>query len=224
MSTSPHSSRTWGALAAALGLAVALLAATVPAAAAPVHKQGEKVELTGVVTDGNGTPLPGVKVVLTAARRYFSLRHLKRRDQETRRLTAVTDPRGEYTLEWPWDRAFNHFELGAAMEVNQGGKPTLHFLRRADISRKIEEKGPVVTALVIQDRGFYDAFNTFLKGLDTDDERHVYDDMGYPDEIKRVEYADRTEVSWWYFESGKMYRFRNGALEQVVPFDPVKRF
>jgi hypothetical protein len=51
--------------------------------------------------------------------------------------------------------------------------------------------------------------------------------MGVPEDVKRVSYAGRqqeTEVSWWYFEAGKVYRFRDGRLDQVERFDPVQRF
>jgi hypothetical protein len=46
--------------------------------------------------------------------------------------------------------------------------------------------------------------------------------MGKPDRIRNVQYPRHLESSWWYFESGRVYRFRDGRLEQVVPFDPVR--
>jgi hypothetical protein len=46
--------------------------------------------------------------------------------------------------------------------------------------------------------------------------------MGRPDRIRNVQYPGYLESSWWYFESGKVYRFHDGRLQQVVPFDPVR--
>jgi hypothetical protein len=39
--------------------------------------------------------------------------------------------------------------------------------------------------------------------------------------VQTLEYPDYDEVTWWYFEQGKAYRFREGELQQVVNFDPV---
>jgi acyl-coenzyme A synthetase/AMP-(fatty) acid ligase len=67
-----------------------------------------------------------------------------------------------------------------------------------------------------------DVLREFVASVHSDDERKVYDEMGRPDKVERVQYPERTEVSWWYFDAGRVYRFRDGRLEQVVPFEPVK--
>jgi len=64
----------------------------------------------------------------------------------------------------------------------------------------------------------------FLSEISSEDERKVYQDLGNPDQVKKVQYPDHEEVSWWYFESGAMYRFESGKLAQVVHFAPVKPF
>ena len=64
----------------------------------------------------------------------------------------------------------------------------------------------------------------FSASIDSDDERRIYAEMGNPDRVQRTIAADHEEVSWWYFQSGKAYRFKDGVLEQVVHFEPIKPF
>lgn len=54
------------------------------------------------------------------------------------------------------------------------------------------------------------------------DEKRIYEEMGKPDRVDRLELSGgEEEVAWWYFERGRSYHFRAGRLEQVVEFDPV---
>jgi len=211
-----------------LGLLAAWLAGAAALAdpAAAVHfPQGEKIEFTGVVSDRQGTPLEGVQVVLEVSRNTFSLRRLRRVEEETRRLQAVTTAGGAYTISWPWDSFFNHFELAVGIPVRKPGGERFAPLARLDVTDRLRGGTPVVSALVVENRKLLDSLRTFLASLKTVDERHVYEEMGKPDEVKRTQYSDTSyEASWWYFELGKMYRFQDGRLAQVVPFDPVKRF
>lgn len=225
---------------AILAVLIVLLVALVPrdAGAAPQQPAGaagssgpagstaavERVSVSGIVTDAAGKPLPDLRVVLTASRRAFSLREMRRADRDTRRVAAVTNARGEYSLEWPADPYYNNFELIVGLPLKKGEGERIEPLERQDVTQRIAKGGPVVAALVVQKPGRINAVRQFLAGLDSADERRVYGEMGNPDEVKTVRYPDHEEVSWWYFESGRMYRFRDGALEQVVPFDPVKSF
>src|SRR4029453_10011297 len=84
-----------------LGLLAA--GAFAPAAAAR-YAQGERVQITGIVADAQGQPLPEVRVTFEATRTYFSIRELRRTaDKEIRRVSATTNASGEYTVVWPWD-------------------------------------------------------------------------------------------------------------------------
>jgi hypothetical protein len=205
---------------------VALALATAPAVAAR-RADGEQVVVTGIVADGQGAPIPRLTVVLEVSRAGLDLRRLSRQQRDTQRLTAATDERGEYSLAWRWSAYYNHFELLAAVPVRKPGGEKLHELQRVDITRRVTQGGagsPVVAALTVQDTAFLDALRGFLAGLSTDDERRVHEEMGKPDTVETVAYPAYREVSWWYFEAGKVYRFRDGALVAVVPFDPIRRF
>jgi hypothetical protein len=213
-------------------VALALLATTWAVAAATMaaaspYRDGDRVQLTGLVTDVDGKPLPGVQVALDAARRYISLRELRRAEKDVRRLSSVTNAQGEYSLEWPWDGYFNHFELLAGVAVRRGKEASLQVLEREDISKRMLAGSPVVSAIVIHDRGIVDRLRDFVASVQSADEHRVYADMGTPDDVKRVNYTGRpgeAEVSWWYFDAGRVYRFRGGRLEQVDHFAPVQRF
>lgn len=201
-----------------------ILLAAAPLAAARFAK-GERVQLTGVVTDPQGRPLSDVRVSFEATRTYFSMRQLRRtQTEEVRRVTAATDARGQFTIEWPWDSYFNHFELVVGVPVRKARKEILAELAREDVTQRLQGGSPVVTSLVVpaKNADFVVKLRELLASIRSDDERRVYDEMGRPDKVERVQYPGRTEVSWWYFDSGRVYRFKDGRLDQVVPFEPVK--
>jgi hypothetical protein len=209
---------------ALLALLTVLAVSPGPAAAARFD-QGQPVQFTGVVSDRQGAPLEGVTVVLEISRRQFSMRDLKRIEKETRRVSAVTGAGGSYTLQWPWDSYFNRFELVVGIPVRKPGGERLVELARADVTARLRGGTPVVSAVVVEDRKLIDTLRTFLASLRSADERRVYQDQGKPDEVKRTNFGtSSSEASWWYFDQGKMYRFKDGRLVQVVPFDPVKGF
>lgn len=187
------------------------------------YAQGERVQFTGAVSDPQGRPLNDVRVTLEASRTYFSIRQFRRaQTEEIRRVSATTDANGQFTLQWPWDSYFNHFELVVGVPVRQARQERMEELAREDITRRVQGGSPVVTSLVVQNAAFVTKLREFIASVQSADERRVYDDMGRPDKVERVQYPERTEVSWWYFEAGRVYRFRDGRLEQVVPFEPVK--
>jgi hypothetical protein len=208
---------------ALLGLLGLLAAGALTPAVAARYAQGERVQITGIVADAQGQPLPEVRVTFEATRTYFSVRSLRRTtDKEIRRVSATTNATGEYTLVWPWDSYFNHFEVVAGVPVRAGSGERLEELARQDVTQRVQAGSPAVVAVTVENRKFLDSFRQFLASIETEDQRKVYQEMGKPDRIRNVQYPGHLESSWWYFESGRVYRFRDGRLEQVVPFDPVR--
>ena len=203
-----------------LGLLVAGSLTT--AAAAVRYDQGQRIQVTGVVTDSQGQPINNLRVVLEVSRNYFSMRELRRTaGKDVRRVSAITDARGNYTVEWPWDSYFNHFELVAGIPVRTKTGETVQELARQDVTRRVDEGTPAVVGITVENRQFLDNVRQFLASIKTDDQRKIYQEMGKPDRIRNVQYPSHLESSWWYFESGRVYRFRDGRLEQITPFDPV---
>ena len=214
----------------ALPAIIAIMAITTvgarPAAATP-YNDNERLQFRGVVSDPAGKPVPGAQVVVEVARRYLSLRQLRRAEKDVRRVGATTNAQGEYSIEWLWDGYFNHFQLLAGVSVRHGREEHLEVLESEDVTERVLAGSPVVSAIVIHDRGVVDRVRDFVASVRSEDQRRVYEEMGVPEDVKRVSYAGRqqeTEVSWWYFEAGKVYRFRDGRLDQVERFDPVQRF
>jgi hypothetical protein len=214
------------AVAAGAGTAV-LTAATPAAAASSPYSDGDRVQFTGIVTDAAGKPMPGVQVALEAARSYLRLRELRHAEKDARRVLATTNAQGEYGIEWTWDDYFNRFQLLAGITVRRGRTESLQVVEREDVSERVLAGSPVVSAIVIHDRGLVDRLQAFVATVRSADEHRVYEEMGIPDDVKRVNFTGRApsaEVSWWYFDAGKAYRFRDGRLEQVERFDPVRGF
>lgn len=186
------------------------------------YDQGERVQVTGIVSDRQGRPVEGVLVSLEATRSYFSLRQLRRTAAEdVRRVSTTTNAKGEYTLQWPWDSYFNHFEIVTGVPVRKGRQERIEELAREDATKRVLAGSPVVVSPVIQSTKFLVALREFLGMVRSEDERRTYEEMGKPDKVQRLEYPDHIEASWWYFENGRVYRFRDGRLDQVVPFTPV---
>jgi len=208
-------------LLACLLAPLALLASAGALSAAP-YDDGQHVQFTGIVSDPQGQPLAGVRVVLEVSRTYFSVRHLRREAADMRKVSGTTNERGEYSLDWPWDSYFNHFEIAVGVPVRKAREERLEELERLDVTQRARASTPVVSAIVVQNAAFISHLREFLASVRSDDEHKVYDEMGRPDRVETVQYPGWAEVSWWYFETGRVYRFRDGRLQQVVPFDPVK--
>jgi hypothetical protein len=203
-------------------LLLGLGAVTTTAAAAARYAQGDRIQVTGLVSDRSGRPLEGIRVVLEVSRNTLSFRTFRREPKDVRRVSATTDAKGTYTLEWPWDNYFNHYEVLAGIPVRKAqGKESFEVLAQEDVTRRIQAGSPAVVSLVAENAQFVEKLRQFLAAIKTDDERRIYGEMGKPDKVERLLYPGYTEASWWYFESGRVYRFRDGHLEQVVPFTPV---
>ena len=210
----------------ALGLALLLSGALAPPAAAArsPYAQGEEVLFTGIVTNADGRPLPDLQLTLEASRAAFSLRNLRRVRENLRKLSTVTDERGEFTLPWRWDDYFNRFDLVVAVAVRTDEGEQLVELQRIDLSRRTHQGSPVVSAVQLTDTELVESRQEFLASLDSNDERKVYEQAGQPERLDRVRFPDYEEVTWWYFRHGRAYRFHDGTLKQVIPFDPVEPF
>lgn len=211
-------------LAGIVLLALGLLGTGSAGAASAPYDQGERVRITGIATDSKGTPLANIQVALVASRSSFNLRQLKSSDKDFRRVTATTGAKGEYAIEWAWDNYYNRFVVEVGLPVREGREEHTEVLAQQDITQQLLKGTPVVPALVVQNAALIDKVRKFLAGLTSDDLRRVYQEQGNPDQVKQVHYPDHEEVSWWYFESGAMYRFESGKLAEVVHFAPVKPF
>lgn len=199
-------------------LAVLLMLLAAPASADP--KTGDVVRIEGQVVDGQNRWVSRVDVVLEASRTKFSLRKLERTEGDTLRQPLKTDDEGRFAFDWRWDGHHNTFSLGVGLEVQRGGRPDFEVVERLDISDLVRSGGPVNVRLEVPEAGYLRWLRGYLEGRATSDEEKIYREQGRPD---RVESSDhfKGETTWWYFGQGKAYRFRDGAFDRVVDFDPV---
>ncbi len=215
-----HPSR---ALVAGPGVFVGLVAGALVGfvAGAPAHALStlDPVAIRGTVTDAGGHPLAGARVVLEASRKS-----LRSSENEVRRVVATTDAQGSYSMTWPWDPYFNRFQVEAGVAIRQGKEERFEVFERQSVSARSMETGAVVLPLVVRDAERFAKLRSFEQQVKTEDERRVFAELGQPEEVRVVEYPDRREVTWWYFESGRAYRFESGRLVQVIPFDPIRKF
>ena len=186
------------------------------------YQAGETVRVTGVVHDGEGRPIADLEVVLEAARLGFHVGPFGRAPREVVRGATKTDANGEFSLQWGWNPRFDRFELVLAVPYQGPEGRELHVLKREDVTRRVLQGSPVAVPTVLEDTSFLENLRSFLAELDTPDERRVYQEAGRPDKVETTRFPDRTESSWWYFEAGKVFRFRDGVLTSTRTFDPVR--
>lgn len=211
--------------AATLACALALLAA--PGVAQ--READEHIEIRGTVTDAQGNALPQVTVVFEAAREGLSLRSVRelRMDRgRTDERRAVTDPRGIYTLDWPWDPFFNRFEVRVELPVRGPDGERMEVLARRQLPDIGEATSPVIANLTVEQAALIAQLKQFLARLDTPSERQIYQRLGKPDRVERTEYegGERVDAAWWYFRVGKVFYFRSGELVEERSFQPVRPF
>lgn len=193
-----------------------------PMARAP--ENGQWVTLAGRVTDGGGEVLPGLKVVLEASRSFFSLRHLERREKDLRRVSTLTAEDGSYELLWRWDDYFNRLRLGVTVPVERSETRKAGYLEQVDVTRRLAATGSARVPLVIRDEEFVDALRRFEATIVSSEQQEIYRRLGYPDEVEVLALPGGREASWWYFDRGEVYRFADGRLTEVEPFEPVRSF
>ncbi len=212
-------------------LALAVLAAfgcgSAPAKApwnrAP-HKEGEPVSITGVVTDTGSRPVEGVEVVFRASREKFDYLRLRKREGVERDAATRTSAAGAFAIEWPWDPGFNQFDLFLGVTVGRPGGEEFHVLAHEELTGRIRAGGPVVVSVELENVEFLATFREFLASLESDAQREIYRHAGKPDKVQRRILPEHVEVDWWYFSLGKVYRFRDGALDSTEDFEPVLEF
>lgn len=188
------------------------------------YPEGEFIEIVGAVTDAEGMPIADLTVTLEGSRKAFSVTKMKSTERDRTRISTKTDSAGQFSLRWRWVDYYNHFELLVGVAEGAGDDAELEVFERVDISKQIRGGSPVVTNVTVAERRGVDTLQDFSASIDTDDERRIFAEMGNPDRVQRTVSGDHEEVSWWYFQSGKAYRFKDGVLDQVVHFEPIEPF
>lgn len=207
--------------------ALCLLLAVLPAqpeAAAQTKEAPGVIEIAGIITDADGRGLPELQVVLEASHRTFEFKELSRVSRGQTQRTAYTDPLGRYSLRWNPNSYFNHFDLIIGMNVRVPEGDKFYTLERLPLTDRMWDERSLTVDATIADTTFLNRYRSFVRGLSSPDERDVYERMGIPAKIDRLQLATHEEVSWWYFEVGKAYRFKGGVLAEVSEFDPVLPF
>jgi hypothetical protein len=219
-------------------LATALFFFGLMGAEASLYRDGEIIEVRGVVTDSEGMPIPDLTVNLEIARYAFDWKKFRKTRHEVNKATTTTDPSGAYGFEWTWYDYYNDFQLIVGLmvrdpDLDQDVFQTVH---RENIAPRVGQGSPVVVDMEVSQSPFLDTEPVVSQPIvsqpaDTprdaavdsgsEDENRIHDEMGRPDRVQTLEYPDYDEVTWWYFEQGKAYRFRDGELQQVVRFEPV---
>ncbi len=197
-----------------------LLFCTTVAEAKRKRQGGETVPITGRVTDSENQALGGVEVVLEAYHRKLDLRRMKRRDTDLLRVVATTDADGRFRLDWAWNEHYRVFHLAAALPVRRQGRAELDVFSRVEITSPMRAGGAVRQDLTVENASAMRWLQSFISGQSSAAESQVYQQMGRPDKVDPPD--ESGETAWWYFEVGKVYRFRAGELDQVIEFTPVK--
>ena len=176
------------------------------------------------MTDASGRALPDLEVVLEATHRSFDIRRLQRAHRDLTRRTTTTNSDGRFQITWHPNEHFNHFELAVGLPVRIPDGERFFTLERMQLGKRMEGGDLPAIDVVVADTSFLERYRAFVAALDSADERAVYEQMGIPAKIDRMKLATHEEITWWYFEAGKAFRFHDGALSEVSEFEPVLPF
>ena len=188
-------------------------------------RPGETVVFQGVVTDARGAPIPRIRVVLEASRHSFSLSRFRQEEKGLARSATLTDNSGAYRFEWEWHDFYNTFRL---LVVAGSGRAApgerLKTVERVPVDRKLLEVSPIDVGMTVSDSTFVEEHRRFVGSLEGADQTRIYERMGKPDRVQRMRRGSSEEISWFYFESGRAFRFLDSALTHSEDFTPVKPF
>ncbi|MEM8931426.1 MAG: carboxypeptidase-like regulatory domain-containing protein [Acidobacteriota bacterium] len=181
--------------------------------------RGTLVPIDGRLVDEAGQPIVGAIVMLSAGREHFSIRSLGKTEQVPLLQPAITDADGRFAHRWSWDGHHNRFELIVGVEVRREGRPDFEEIVRRDITDATASGSPVVLGdWTVRDAGLLRFLVRWSAGGASAEEAKVFGELGRPDRIT----AEPDEIdAWWYFARGKVYRFQDGGLDQVIHFEPV---
>ena len=203
---------------------IAATLACASVALAGAYADGQIIEITGTVTDSSGSPIPEITVLFKASRRAFTVSKFGRSTKDSVTMQTATDHEGQFSFEWRWLDYYNRFELQTGVPTRSSAGETFEVLGSLDMKDRIQQGSPVVASLVIDDIQFLNSLRDFLESVDSEDEKRIYNEMGNPDRVQQTEYGEQVEITWWYFQQGKAYRFREGDLDQLIEFDPIEPF
>lgn len=185
------------------------------------YSKGQVVTIQGRVSDAQGRALGEVTVLLEVSRRAFRWTKLRRETGNELTVPVAADGDGNYRIDWRWDPFYNLFVLAVALPVRKAGGETFEVFYRLDVTRWIVAANPVEIGLVLPDTAGLEELRAFLDSIDSEDEKRIYRKMGRPDRVDEGKEHYDPDRSWWYFEAGKVYRFRDGQLDAEVAFEPV---
>ncbi len=197
-------------------LTLALIAPSV--AADKTYTKGDNVTIQGQVVDAAGTAVGNVTVLLELSRTRFQITRFRKTKSNTLRIPVTTGSDGQYVHQWRWDGYYNTFGLAVAMPVSINGRQDFEVLQRVDITAQVNQGSPVEASVVLQETAYLEWLRRFVDGRAGAEEKRIFHELGRPD---RIDAHDEGEYAWWYFQIGKVYRFRDGAIELIEPFDPI---
>lgn len=207
------------------GCALAALLATFAVRAEEPERsfrKGERITIAGRLTTPDARPLAGVTVLLELRRRTAGVFGLNPKTEGPVQIPTTTGPGGEFSIDWSFDPHYDSVALAVALPIRIEGREDFEIFDRREIGPALAHgSSPLVVDLVLEHPGYLEWLRLYLDGKASPEEAKVFREVGRPERVDRELRRGKVEMGWWYFDKGKCYRFKDGRLDQVIPFEPI---
>ena len=182
----------------------------------------ERRILTGLVTDGEGKPVPRAPVLLVGYTLKLNLKlnplELYYKELDQKELRTLTDEEGRYRLEFTPNQLGNNLFL--LFYDKEGFDPVrLQKPEPLDVTSQLDmNKEVVINQVLLIHPNWSEVQKRMQEYGPSSDRGRILRQFGLPEKEEKV----RDSEVWWYYSKGQSFRFLEGFLDSSFQFAPTE--